>query len=318
MNSPFARLTAVRASGFSVVGAAVLLGLLGSGAPRFVFAQAGSAISLAPLTFELTANPGETVENVVRVYNNGDQPVTVVMQVQDFAAAGERGEVVLQEADNHTFSLASWVSVEPTDFVLPAKEFKPVTFKVALPPNAEPGGHYGTVLASVTGVASGTGAALAQKIGSLILLQVPGVISEQLALASLEAPGFSEYGPVTLTARFKNDGSVHLKPRGFVLVKGMTGREVARLDIPQQNVLPTSVRRIDVDFLGKWHWGRYTATLTAIYGSTNEPLSASVAFWIFPWKVSLAVLIAAFIVLYALYRGRRRLAAAGRVLVKGS
>lgn len=286
--------------------------------PRVASAQAGgSNLSISPLTFELTANPGDQISNVVRVFNNGDTPMSVAMEIRDFTAAGERGEVALGTLENQSFSLTHWVKVSPETFVLEPRSFKVVDFNITVPPNAEPGGHYGTILASLTSTAESTGAALAQKIGSLLLLQVSGEIQEHMGVSSFVAPGFSEYGPVALTARFENTGSVHLKPRGFIVVKNMLGDEVARLDVPQSNVLPNSIRKLSVSVPDRWLWGRYDATLTAIYGTTNEPLSVSVSFWVFPWKVALGVGFAAIVVLLVLFRSRRRLKLAFKVLVTG-
>lgn len=285
---------------------------------RSVSAQGSqSSISISPLTFELTSNPGDTISNVVKVFNNGDQPMNVVMEIRDFTAAGEKGEVALGTLENQSFSLVHWVKVEPQSFVLEPKSFKVVEYTVTVPPNAEPGGHYGTILASLTSSASSTGAALAQKIGSLLLLQVSGQVKENLTIKSFKAPSFSEYGPVELDIRFENKGSVHLKPRGFVTVKNIMGDEVARLDIPQSNILPNSVRKLVMSLNQKWLWGRYDATLAAIYGTTNEPMSETVSFWVFPWKVALGITIGALLVLIILFRGRRRIKVALKVLVTG-
>lgn len=284
--------------------------------PAIVDAQ--SAISVSPLTFELTANPGDRFNNVVKVYNNGDTPVAVSMEVQNFSAKGERGEVTLAIGEDSTYSLAMWISVSPQTFQIEPRSFRPVEFTVTLPPNAEPGGHYGTILASVTGVVQeGTGAAISQKIGSLLLLQVSGTAKELLSVVSIEAPQFSEYGPVVIATRFQNSGTVHLKPRGFVLVQNMFGGETAKMNLEQKNVLPNSIRRIESKLDQKWLWGKYTATLTAIYGSANEPLSYTTTFWVIPWRVSSAVFVAALIVLIILYRARRRIFLALKILLKG-
>jgi len=276
-----------------------------------------SAISISPLTFELTANPGDKFTNIVKVYNNGDTPVNVTMEVHDFAPTGEEGKVTLATDEDYSYSLTKWVTVNQETFQIEPQSFRPVEFTVTLPPNAEPGGHYGTVLASVSGVTEGTGAAISQKIGSLLLLQVAGTAKESLSIASMEAPEFSEYGPVIIASRFQNNGTVHLKPRGFILVQNMFGQETAKLNLDQKNVLPNSVRRIESTLDRKWLWGKYTATLTAIYGSTNEPLSYTVSFLVIPWRVSLAVGIASLIVLIILYRARRRIFLALKILLKG-
>jgi hypothetical protein len=158
---------------------------------------------------------------------------------------------------------------------------------------------------------------VAQKIGSLLLLQVAGEVREQLFLKSFEAPSFSEYGPITLASRFENSGTVHLKPRGFVLIKNMLGGEVAKLNLVQRNVLPNSVRRMETVLDKKYLFGRYEATLIAIYGSTNEPISAVTTFWVIPWKIFLVILAVLMMFIIFFYKTRRRWRSAMRILIKG-
>lgn len=311
----FLRVREASRSTLLVITALVITGLLL--VPALPAAAQSSDVAISPLTFELTANPGETVKNILRVFNNGTTQVQVAMEVEDFSPTGERGEVSLSPQDNATFSIARWVSATPQTFSIPPKSSQVVELTIAVPINAEPGGHYGAVLASVGGEIGGTGAAVAQKIGSLLLMQVAGTVQEKLAIKEFVAPSFQEYGPVRLVTRFENTGSVHLKPRGFVTITNMFGREVGKIDLEQKNVLPRSVRIFESSFDGKWRFGKYVATVTAIYGSQNEPLSYTTSFWIVPWKVVLGVGFSALLVIALLYRSRRRIRLALRILLRG-
>lgn len=277
------------------------------------------AISLTPLTFELYANPGDAVTNVLRIVNTDPNPVTVNIEIQDFAAIGEEGQVTLLPGeDNSTYSLASWVTVSPSLLTIPAQDSATVEFSVNVPANAEPGGHYGSILAHVSAGATPGAVTIAQKIGSLLLMNVAGEVDENLLVEEFSVPAFSEYGPVTILSRFENTGTVHLKPRGFILIKNMFGKEIAKLDVPQRNVLPKSIRRIEVPWGEKLMFGRYEATLTAIYGSANEPLSSVTHFWVVPWKIVSAIVIAGIALLIFLIKGRKRIRLALRVLFRGT
>lgn len=279
--------------------------------------SAAQAVSISPLNFELNANPGDKLTNVVRIYNDIDSEISVKMEVQDFVAAGERGEVLIKEGGNTTYGLANWVTLSPASFTIPAQSSQLVEFIVRAPANAEPGGHYGSVLASISGSAVPGGVGINQKVGSLILLNIAGDVVENLGVSDFEAPAFSEYGPESLSARFTNDGSVHLKPRGFVLVKNMFGTEVAKIDLPQLNVLPQSTRKVEIPLELNNQFGRYEATLAAIYGAANEPISAVTVYWVIPYTL-LAIYGGILLVLLVLaYLGRKRLKAAFRVLFKG-
>ncbi len=276
------------------------------------------AVTVSPVTFELFAQPGETVNSQVRISNESDSSVAVSMGAESFVPIGEEGRVALDDSEEHAgFSLASWIEMNKTSFTLQPKDIQIIDFAVNVPLNAEFGGYYASILARTSADTSGGGVGVAQKIGALLLMQVAGDVEEQLRVKSFTAPNFSEYGPVTITARFENSGSVHLKPRGDITLKNAFGKEVAKVDMPQNNVLPDSIRKIEVPIGERDMFGKYTANMLVIYGSTNEPLSAQVSFWVIPWKITLLVLAGLVILLVFLYRGRVRLRKALRILFKG-
>lgn len=277
------------------------------------------AVSLSPLIFELSANPGDTVSNVLKVTNTDPYPVNIVIDIEDFSAIGEEGQVTLKQGeDSSTYSLAGWITATPNAFTIPANNSITVQFTINIPIDAEPGGHYSSVLASINATPVDGGVAIAQKIGSLLLLNVAGDVEEKLFIEELFVEPFSEYGPVNIISRFENTGSVHLKPRGFILIKNIFGQEVEQLDLPQKNVLPKSIRRIEILWGERIMFGRYEATLTAIYGSTNQPLSAITTFWVIPWKIATAILVGIIILLSILIKGRKRFRLAFSVLFRGT
>lgn len=282
-----------------------------------VFGQTAS-IGISPLTFEFTGNQGEVFENYLKVYNpSSDNGIGVKMTVEDIAPSGEQGFVVVEPAETESYSLARWIKTEPEDFDLKPGEEKLVKFTITIPENAEPGGHYGTVVAGIK-VSSGpgiTGAAIVQRVGALVLLTVPGEMKEILEVKEFSAPGYSEYGPIPFTVKFENTGTVHIKPSALVSITDWRGKKIAVLDFPSRNVLPTAVRKFDASFTKKWLFGgKYTATLTGSYGSSNRLLTPTViTFWVFPWKLGLLGLF--FIFLFILTR--KRWLAAFRILIKG-
>jgi hypothetical protein len=277
------------------------------------------SITISPLTFELTANPGEKIANKIKVINSGPQPIFVRMEVEDFTAVGESGGVVVQDQENDSFSLAQWVVMSETEFTLLPAEQKIIDFVINVPLEGEPGGHYGSILAvaSPPDVVSGGGSGISQKVGSLLLLSVAGEVTESLLVKEFQVAKFLEKPPVDFLLRFENNGSVHVRPRGFVSITNMFGRKEVDIPFPQKNVLPNSVRKLDVRWDPPLALGKYTATLVSNYGTENTPLSMVVSFWIFPWKLALIILVGLIILITIIIRSRRRLRLALRVLFKG-
>lgn len=285
------------------------------------FAQEGRVgINISPLTFELTANPGDVLVNTLKVFNPTDSTIAIKMEGEDFAPTGEMGQVVIEPAETETYSLKKWITSQPTTFTLGPRERKFVEFTINVPIDAEPGGHYGSVLASTVGVVGEgiTGTAVAQKVGSLVLLTVSGEVTESLTIEEFTAPSFVEHGPVPFVIRFENTGTIHVRPKGFVTITDWRGEKVADVEFPQKNVIPEAIRRIDASWDKKWLFGRYTATLVGIYGTENLPLSPEVVvFWAFPWKIALAIFLILMIVITYFVKTRRRWRMALRILFRG-
>lgn len=276
------------------------------------------AVSISPAKFELSTNPGDVVQNVIRIYNDSAEPVNVTVNVDNFSPTGEAGQVVIDEISPDTgYSLKSWVTLNESAFSLEPRGSKAIEFTINVPAHAEPGGHYGSILASIAPFSAGGGVGVVQRIGALLLLDVSGQVVEKMYVAEFSAPSFSEYGPVDLIVRFKNDGSIHLKPRGFIKITNMLGKDVGQVDIPQSNVLPQSARKFSIPWGHKYLFGKYTATLSAIYGSENNSLTAVIEFWVIPWKIAGIILLILALIITLIFRGRRRISLALRVLRKG-
>lgn len=300
-----------------------LILIIGVAGGLFVFSGVLSqevGLTISPLTFELTANPGDVLKNKLRVFNPTDSIVAVKMEVEDFTVSGERGQVRIQPAENETYSLARWVKTVPETFVLEPKEQKIIDFIIEVPENAEPGGHYGSVLATTAAVIGGEfkGTAITQKVGSLVLLAVSGEVRENVVIKEFSAPEFLEIGPVKFTIRLENKGTVHVRPRGFVTITNWRNKKVADLEFPQLNVLPASVRKTEITWDKKWLLGQYKATLVGSYGVSNTPLNPYViTFWVLPWKIVLGIFLVLILTLVFFYKTRKRWRLAIKILLRG-
>lgn len=302
-------------------GMVVLGGLLPLGA----FAQqasTSSGIAISPLTFEISVNPGDEITNAVRLFNPGTGSLTITLQPEDFAASGETGQAIIEKAETTGYSIANWLTLDTTEVTLGPNEVGVANFTIHVPANAEPGGHYGAITAEAHAgaVAGGSGSAIAQKIAALLLVSVAGNVQEKLSLAGFNGPSSAvlNAGAITLTSRFENSGTVHLKPRGFVTVTDMFGKQVAQVALDQRNVLPGTKRVIETTWQPEgFTIGKMRAQLSAIYGSSNEPIAASVEFWVIPMNVVGPTLAALLVVLVLGFILRKRLGLAFSVLMRG-
>jgi len=286
---------------------------------RVVFA-AETGISISPLTFELNANPGDVIANKLRIYNPTESVITVKMETENFKTVGEEGKVMVSPEEETTYSLKQWVNIHPAEVTLNPGESEFINFEILVPKNAEPGGKYGSILASpiATMGEEPMGASILSKVGSLVLLTISGEVEENLIVKEFSALSFSETGPVSFNIRFENTGTVHLRPKGFVSISDWRDKKVIDIPFPQNNVIPGSTRKIDVSWDKKWLLGKYTAILVGSYGASNSVFEPPVlTFWVIPWKIMLAVFLALLLIFLYFYKTRKRWRLALRILIKG-
>ena len=276
----------------------------------------GQGLEISPPVIQLTANPGQTITTNIRVRNVATGTLIASGKADDFGAGtNEDGQpqLLLNESGATRYSLKYWIQSVP-DLRLDPQELKTVTVTIAVPANAEPGGHFGVV--RFTGVPpslAGTGVSLSASVGTLILLKVNGPVTDKVTLEQFathkgaKIGSFFEYGPVDFLVRLHNVGTVHEAVTGAITVTNMLGKKVGTVSVNNKatNVLPDSIRRYDQTLNDKHMFGHYTAKLVMTY-ATGQVVSASLGFWVLPWRLILVVIIGVLVLLWLVRLGIRR------------
>lgn len=310
-------------------------------------AMATTGLTVSPPTYELSANPGDTLSNTVRITNNSPGAVSLQVSAQDFTVHDTEGSVTVQDSGG-TDAIAKWIRIEAGQIQLATGASALVPFKISVPRDAEPGGHFATILFNPTASSSSsaTGANVIQRVGSLILMRVSGKIVENGSISKFHtksfigsyttitgadgktkffipqgeqlgkehAKSYFSHGPVAFDLAFKNGGNVYFKPGGTVTIYNAFGHKVDQLAIDPRNVFPGGERRVTVLWPKDRLWGGYyRAQVASVYGSQNKVLTAETVFWVFP----LMAVIITLVVLVLLILLRHRLLTAARVLIKG-
>lgn len=272
------------------------------------------SFTITPPIFELKANPGDRLSEVVSVFNNSDDDISIATSTENLRPMGEKGQVqVIGGSDEGLPSLKDWLKIKETNFTLAKGATKNVTFTIDVPGNAEPGGHFATVLFGTTGSnPDATGSQISQKIGTLVLLTVAGSAKEQ-ANAVTFTPKQKLYWNnqiIDFNLLVKNNGNVYVRPRGFLTITDIFGRKISQTEIDGKNILPSASREIPVEFKSKRLFGPYTATLVLVYGGTNQNINATAGFWVIPWLSTLIVVMLMVLIIVL----RRRLWRALKIL----
>ena len=270
------------------------------------------SITAIPPRLELEGLPGATLQETLKVRNQSDTEMAFSIKISDFIVNNDKGTpLAVEEIVSGRWSLASWLTVSPTKIILPPKQTSALDLVVNIPDNALPGGHYAMVTYSPTNEGligqDKTGSAVEPKVGSLIYLSVIGDVTEAVYLKQFKSEiKFKQYGPMTLFAEIENLGDVHVRPSGNITITNLLGKTVITLPLKEHNIFPFASRTYDLAFPGKWHLGRYTATLTAFAGASQLPINGLIYFWIVPWKEMLIIIIALIVLIVIVSKMVRR------------
>ncbi|MEN9922005.1 MAG: hypothetical protein RL097_281 [Candidatus Parcubacteria bacterium] len=274
--------------------------------PFVAHGQSGSlTLSVSPTLFEMTANPEQEWVSTIRVVNANPYDITIYTDVVNFAPQGESGQgkflpILKEESGGQTF--AEWVTLEQTELTIKAEQTAEIPFKITVPANAPPGGHFGAILIGTKSLDSGSGQTAvetSQVVTSLVFLRVTGDIIEEGIIREFKgAQRIVEKPEMDFELRFQNKGNVHILPQGEIKIFNMWGEERGIIPVNRQtlfgNVLPNSIRKYSFHWSGEWSLadiGKYSVVATLAYGDgSRQFVSAETSFWVIPWKITLLVI----------------------------
>ncbi len=322
-------LSAAKKRAIAIIFAIVFVGSLGFG----VSAQdqsGGSGLIISPTRTELEVSPGGLQKIKVTLQNVSGVDIIAKAEINDFESNGKTGEPrIFPGSEKHgSASIRNFLS-NVNDVELKKDQKKDFEIDVAIPTNASPGAYYGIVRYAAIPVTAqesgGNQISLTASVGTLILLTVPGDITEQIQIQSIKAESLDDKGnpvarsfftkkPSQVSIEIKNNGNGFSKPLGKVTVsKG--GKNIYTYELNQTNALnPTDSRanilpnstRIFTNKIEKVNMpGRYKVSANISHGSGGEVVSIETSFWYVPaWCLYLLIggLLAIIAAVYLVYR----------------
>jgi len=239
---------------------------------------------VSPELFELEVRRGQTLEDKIKIFNKSEVPVPIETTVTNFGAQEETGTMTffeepekrVGEEDDISFNPRKWIKIENPNFILDPNETNEVKFKVEIPENAEPGGHYAVALfePKLPSFYFKKGAVQTiPKIGVLFLFSVkveglektaepPTIVElsipEKFHLGKLEdffvktvraAEGLTivEKSHLPFVLSIKNNDIYHIKPEGKLTILKNNGKIVGETEIKGITILPGRVRKFPVE-----------------------------------------------------------------------
>lgn len=287
----------------------------------FVGNHEAKALTISPVTIEVTGDPGQTLHGELEMLNEQAGDKTFFSSFENFEPSGDTGSPKFIGGGN---GLATWLGTE-TSVLLATGETKKVPFTITIPNDAEPGGYFAAIFWGEQDpkIEAAGEVAIGGKLGVLILLRVSGDIPEAAGIKDFALVGsrLQTDLPVAFQYRFANSGGDRVVPLGDITIKNMFGGTAATVsaNINEGSVLPNSTRKFEpvwgnlagatttTSFFGTvknqlsdFHFGLYKANLSVVYGATNQTVSDSLWFLLVPWQLLSIVFITIIILIVLL------------------
>jgi len=282
--------------------------------PSKTSAQTGEGLTVSPPIQEIKLDPGKSYNETIKLNNPTQNIVTVYPVARNFTSSGETGVPAIENPNQDaTYGLATWITFSQSKLALTPQQEIEFTYTITVPQNAEPGGHYASVLFTSIPPSpdkNSTQVSLNSMVGSLILGTVSGNIIEKGNVVEFDSGShFYLKPPVNITLRIGNNGNVHFAPQGEIKINNF-GKNVSVQDInPQKgNILPNSIRNFqNLKYSGKWYsFGKFDVMLAASYGINNQQLSGIYSFYIIPWWFIAIIAVIIILIILIIWRKKSK------------
>ena len=246
--------------------------------------------------------------------------------MEKFVSQGERGEAKILPPDISDKSV-TWIKIINNSIVLKPGEIAKIPLIIEVPKTADVGGYYLALMwqsSSGPRAKQSDQALITSRVGTLILLQVNGQLSNSLKIADFnlkENNNFYQSLPIDFSLKLNNDGNIHQRPQGSLIIKDFLGRtvEVLQLNSSASAILSQTARvfentwgeseakNILIKQLFNFYFGRFSAKAIVDYGDKQSITSEFIYFWIWPWQMIaliLAVLIIVIIISFKIKKSK--------------
>ncbi|MFA6421884.1 MAG: hypothetical protein WCV92_00540 [Candidatus Buchananbacteria bacterium] len=288
----------------------------------FLMLDGANALTLYPSRLETSLAPGQAKTYEISLFNETKEDLYLNAILSPFDSKSEDGKPILGSSKEATF--LNWIKLPISSILLRPGETRKVPLNISVPLGVKSGGHY---FASIWEIGSGPNKPVSQvgiisRVGTLVLLRVNGKdIKESLEIKDFiksKKNIFYIFGPIGFYVRLANNGNVHLKPQGTLLIKDFSGKVVdnKKFNSEALNILPGTTRKMESVWQPQniFLVGKFSARLDLKYGEAqNEISTKEVSFWILPWWFILILVLVVCAIVFLIIKKLKRLKGAKKI-----
>lgn len=215
-----------------------------------------------------TIQPGRSTADAVKIVNNSDKEVTVLLYATDGIMTNS-GTLSCKQQTEVSSGAGPWIALDRSEIMLAPMESREVPFTISVPSGARPGEHNGCVVFQTKDSPGTRNGALNLHFRSAIrvAITVPGELRKQLDISDFRI----EWRPRShiYHVALQNEGNVSVDVAAGVELRGLLGN--VKFDAGDYPVLPMSEQKLRFSNERLPFWGGfYLAQATAGFDTRPE------------------------------------------------
>ncbi len=252
---------------------------------------------ISPLRSYLELNSDQSVTRAFTVANLTEQPMTVTSHIEQFSVADYSYDYKFDEPDNN------WVQLVENVVTLKPYESHEMAYRVNIPKNAAPGGHYYTLYASSNLQTGGTKSTV--QAATLLYLTVNGNLKRTSQVVNRSLPGIVITPDIKYSLDIKNTGNIHYFAYIAERVDGLGYHDTP--NGTSQLLMPGTTRRAEGSIKSPVLPGVYKLSYTITPDQGDKTEGSQYFLFLPPWSIALLIIIAAVIGHFVVRRlGRKK------------
>ena len=265
-----------------------------------------NVFTVLPMSQTVNLVAGETYSGKITIVNPADskEDFNYKVETSPYGVAGLDYKADLATMTNRT-QIAKWITIEePTGSIKP-NESKEIKYKIKVPSDAPAGGQYAAITVTSNNESNGDSGVAVKNVfemASLIYGTVAGETKREGKIEDNNVPGFVLNPPVTVSAKFSNNGNIHESATIIIDAKNMfSGEQI----LPTENneatysemVMPETEREVTRDVTNLPALGMVKIKQTIYYNGETSTVEQNVIICPLWFMAIVAVTIAAIIAL---------------------
>lgn len=246
--------TAISISAIALSGALLIPALVpGASGVEGDQVPGSQVLQISPVHRELSVPKGTSTSEEVTITNKSPAPQTLRVSFQNMIANGGNTDDISATDEITPFDLKQWARFSINDFILAPQESRKVTVTITVPPNAEPGGHFGFLRFSPADRTNAQSVAISGSVATMYLVRVPGPASETGDISDFyltrddgrKVSGLLLGTDMKAISKLQNTGNVHYVGSPTVTAFNQFGKQVFQNQTRSSNIFPQAYRKYE-------------------------------------------------------------------------